>query len=112
MIRSNPTTYFFHTISIRITNSSGSVVSRHDYLPFGEELGAGTGGRTIAMGYSGSSDTNRKKFTGYERDTETGLDYAQARYYSNSQGRFTGPDPSRLSVDPNNPQSWNRYSYC
>jgi len=70
-----------------ITNSSGAVVSRHDYVPFGEEIFAGTGGRTAAMGFSGSGDGNRKKFTGYERDTETGLDVAQARYFSSTQGR-------------------------
>ena len=35
-----------------ITNSSGSVVSRHDYKPFGEEIGAGVGGRTTGIGYS------------------------------------------------------------
>src|SRR6266404_8139418 len=62
-----------------ITNSSGSVVSRHDYMPFGEELGAGVGGRTTGMGFSNSGDNNRKKFTGYERDNETGLDFAKAR---------------------------------
>jgi YD repeat-containing protein len=52
-----------------ITNSSGSVVSRHDYMPFGTELGAGVGGRTTGIGFSGSGDRNRKKFTGYERDS-------------------------------------------
>ena len=35
-----------------ITNSSAGVVSRHDYLPFGEEIGAGIGGRTPSMGFS------------------------------------------------------------
>ena len=72
-----------------ITNSSGSIVSRHDYMPFGEERGSGTGARTTGMGFSGSGDNNRKKFTGYQRDTESGLDFAQARYYGNTQGRFT-----------------------
>ena len=33
------------------TNNSQAVVSRHDYLPFGEELSAGIGGRTGGMGY-------------------------------------------------------------
>jgi RHS repeat-associated protein len=95
-----------------ITNSSGSVVSRHDYMPFGEELGAGTGGRTTGMGFgSGSGDNNRKKFTGYERDNETGLDFAQARYDSSSLGRFTSPDPLMASANPHRPQTWNRYSY-
>lgn len=26
-------------------------------------------------------------------------------------GRFLSPDPSRLSVNPENPQTWDRYSY-
>jgi RHS repeat-associated protein len=63
------------------------------------------------MGFSNSGDTNRKKFTGYERDTETGLDFAQARYYSNAQGRFTSPDPLMASAKATDPQSWNRYAY-
>jgi hypothetical protein len=48
-------------------------VKRHDYLPFGEELLAGTGGRTLAQGYTG--DNIRQKFTLKERDNETGLNY-------------------------------------
>ena len=92
-----------------ITNSSAVVVSRHDYMPFGEELGAGVGGRTTAIGFSNSGNNNRKKFTGYERDTETGLDFAQARYFSSTQGRFTSPDPLLGSLG--NPQSLNRYAY-
>lgn len=82
-------------------------------LPFGEDLGAGTGGRTTGMGYSGgSSDNNRKKFTGYERDAETSLDFAQARYYANAQGRFTSPDPFSASAIIADPQTFNRYAYC
>lgn len=92
-----------------ITNSSGVVVGRHDYQPFGTELGAGVGGRTTGMGFSSSGDNNRKKFTGYERDTETGLDFAQARYFSSTQGRFTSPDSLLGSIG--NPQTLNRYAY-
>ena len=79
-------------------------------LPFGEELFAGTGGRTTAQGYT-ASDNVRQKFTDKERDNETGLDYFGATYYSSIQGRFTSVDPSRKSILPLNPQSWNRYSY-
>jgi len=93
-----------------ITNSSGSVVSRHDYMPFGEELGAPVGGRTTGMGFS-VADGNRKKFTGYERDSETGLDFAQARYYSSTLGRFASPDPFGGSMITGDPQSFNRYAY-
>ena len=41
------------------------------YLPFGEELGAGIGGRTTAQGYS-AADGLRQKWIGKEQDTETG----------------------------------------
>ncbi len=51
------------------------------------------------------------KFTGKERDTETGLDYFGARYFSGAQGRFTSPDQPFNDQDPMNPQSWNLYSY-
>jgi len=95
-----------------ITNSSASVVGRHDYMPFGEDLGAGTGGRTTGMGFSNSGDNNRKKFTGYERDAESGLDFAEARYYANAQGRFTSPDPFSASAIIADPQTFNRYAYC
>jgi RHS repeat-associated protein len=96
-----------------IFDQSGSLanVSRHDYLPFGEELFAGTGGRLTTMGYT-NADGARQKFTQYERDNETGLDYAHARYYGSSLGRFTSPDPMTASAQGGIPQSWNRYSYC
>lgn len=95
-----------------VFDQTGSLanVSRHDYLPFGEELFAGTGGRTSAQGYV-ASDGVPQKFTGKERDNETGLDYFLARYYSSTQGRFTSVDPSRKSISGGNPQTWNRYSY-
>jgi RHS repeat-associated protein len=52
------------------------------------------------------------RYTGKERDSESGLDYFGARYYSSSMGRFSSPDPSGLYyADPANPQSLNLYSY-
>lgn len=93
-----------------ITGSNGQVKARHDYLPFGEEVGAEVGGRTTNQGYS-QLDNIRQKFTGYERDNETGLDYAEARYYSSTMGRFTSIDPKMASARIWMPQSWNRYSY-
>ena len=94
-----------------VADLTGSLIGikRHDYLPFGEEIGAGVGGRTQAQGYAG--DNVRQQFTGYERDDETRLDYAQARYYASAQGRFTSPDPLLSSGKLIVPQSWNRYSY-
>src|SRR6185437_11060628 len=77
-----------------ILDQTGSIANlkRHDYLPFGEELPAGTGGRTAAMGYMGT-DNVRQQFTEKERDVETGLDYFGARYYQSIQGCFTSVDP-------------------
>ncbi len=49
--------------------------------------------------------------TAYERDTESSLDFAEARMYGYSHGRFTSPDPLAASANPIRPQSWNRYSY-
>ena len=94
-----------------VTNSSAGVVSRHDYKPFGEELGEGVGGRTTGMGFPGSSDGLRQKFTSKERDNETGLDYFEARYYGSNHARFTSADPLIASGRPSLPQSWNRYAY-
>jgi len=93
-----------------VTDASGAVVSRHDYMPFGIEIGSTISGRTTAMGY-GASDGVRDQFTGQQRDTETGLDFFQARYYSNSHGRFLSADPLLTSADPHRPQTWNRYAY-
>jgi RHS repeat-associated protein len=95
-----------------ILDQTGNLANmkRHDYLPFGEELFAAQGLRTASLGYSGG-DGVRQQFTGYERDWESGLDFAQARYYANSQGRFTGGDPLMASATAGDPQSWNRYSY-
>ena len=51
------------------------------------------------------------KFTGKERDAETGLDYFGARYMSAAQGRFTYADDPFVGQSPLNPQSWNLYTY-
>lgn len=94
-----------------MTEANGVVKARHDYFPFGEEVGAGTGGRTTGQGY-GANDNVRQHFTGKERDGETGLDYFLARYYSSSAGRFTSPDPIFISDKQTyNPQLWNLYNY-
>ena len=84
-----------------------SDVTRHDYLPFGEEL---AGAMRSGNGYGGTTNT-KQKFTGYERDSETGLDFAQARYMSSVQGRFTGVDPNGVGAAIEEPQSWNGYAY-
>ena len=56
------------------------------------------------------------RYTGKERDTESGLDYFGARYYGSGIGRFSSPDWSSTPeaipyADTGNPQSLNLYSY-
>jgi RHS repeat-associated protein len=55
--------------------------------------------------------TDGYKFTGKERDAESGLDNFGKRYFGSSLGRFMTPDPLLNSGHPANPQSWNRYAY-
>ncbi|MEP7341607.1 MAG: RHS repeat-associated core domain-containing protein, partial [Acidobacteriota bacterium] len=98
-----------------IVDTAGSLtnVRRHDYLPFGEELTPVMAGGTLRSGGNGyAADAVRQKFAGYEQDNETGLDFAQARYYASVQGRFVSPDPLLASGIEEEPQSWNRYAYC
>src|SRR5205814_640909 len=85
-----------------VTGQGREVRGRYDFLPFGEEVYVGR------MGYGGSVS---QKFTGHERDIETNLDFAQARYFSSSLGRFTSSDPALVSASIENPQTWNRYVY-
>jgi RHS repeat-associated protein len=99
-----------HLSSTRVvTDGTGAVVARHDYLPFGEEIPVSVVRAGIA-GYGGA-DGIRQKFTQKERDSESGLDYFGARYYSSAQGRFTAMDPDLDPDDANDPQRWNRYAY-
>ncbi len=51
------------------------------------------------------------KFTGKERDSESGLDDFGVRYFGSSMGRFMSPDPSNAGAESEAPQSWNAYSY-
>jgi RHS repeat-associated protein len=51
------------------------------------------------------------KFTGKERDAETGLDFFEARYYSGAQGRFTSADEPLAYQYESDPQTWNLYTY-
>jgi RHS repeat-associated protein len=67
------------------------------FLPFGDEIT--------------STSNDRTKFATYTRDSYTGLDYADQRFYASTYGRFMTPDPSAKSAKDGTPGSWNRYSY-
>lgn len=93
-----------------LTNARGQIVARRDFMPFGEELAPDPTYRTASLKY-GSADRVRQKFTGYQRDDESDLDFAEARYYNHSHGRFTAVDPLLASGQSANPQTFNRYAY-
>lgn len=78
------------------TNSSGTSIRTFGHLPFGDVWYEPAG-------------TDKWKFTSYERDSESGLDYAINRYHSSQIGRFASPD--LLAGNIGNPQSLNRYAY-
>ncbi|PYU12247.1 MAG: hypothetical protein DMG37_13880, partial [Acidobacteria bacterium] len=60
-------------------SDNNTVCFDSDYTPFGTELPASGVTVTCPQNY---------KFGGYERDAETGLDYATFRYYNSQLGRF------------------------
>ncbi len=87
-----------------IADVTGALQEQSDYSPYGGEI------------WSSGSDPNHYKFTGKERDTETGNDYFGARYYSSASGHFMTPDwaPNAVTVpfaEFGDPQSLNLYGY-
>ena len=56
-------------------------------------------------------DVCASRYTGKERDTESGLDNFLARYYGSSMSRFMSPDEPFVGQDFSDPQSLNLYSY-
>lgn len=75
-----------------------------NYYPYGE--------MRLDERYGGMNQDNR--FTGYEYDVETNLNYANARYQNGGIGRFLSQDPAFLNTSSNlsDPQSLNSYSYA
>ncbi len=73
------------------------------FYPYGEDRGT-------------MEPNDSLKFATYTRDTATGLDYADQRYYASNFGRFTSVDRYRASKsgtnNPKSPKSWNRYTYA
>jgi RHS repeat-associated protein len=83
-----------------IVEANGTLCYDSEYTPYGQELNH----------TSTCPSTFSFRFTGYEWDSETRLNYAFARYYSSRLGRFLSPDQSGGDLD--NPQNLNRYSYA
>ena len=95
----NSTTEFVHTDQLGstrlVTGVTQAVLDNMDYLPFGQQI-------------AGASASTHK-FTGKERDSESGLDNFGARYYASSLGRFMTPDP--MGGHQEDPQTLNKYAY-
>jgi RHS repeat-associated protein len=81
-----------------ITDSGGNLCYDADFYLFGAEKVVTN---TCPQNY---------KWTGLERDTETGLDHSLLRQYSSNTGRWLSPNP--MGGDRKNPQSLNRYGYA
>jgi RHS repeat-associated protein len=93
------TTTYHHAdhLSVRLsTNASGTKVGDQGHFPFGET-------------WYLKNTTTKWQFTSYERDAESGNDYAMTRYHINRVGRFSSPDLLGGSIA--DPQSLNRYAY-
>jgi len=85
-----------------VENATGSVCEQDiDYYPYGG----------VQYDYCHNAPQNYK-FTGKERDAESGLDNFGARYYGSSLGRFMQTDPIWVKADRMlDPQRLNLYSY-
>jgi RHS repeat-associated protein len=80
--------------------------------------GFGVAISSTALGIPGTLYDGRIgcRYTGKDRDAETGLDYFGARYYSSNFGRFMTPDWAATPTDVpyaqfGDPQSLNLYGY-
>lgn len=79
--------YYYHADHLGsanwITNDAGTPIEYIHYMPYGE----------LWYDWQASSYNERFKFTGKERDAETGYDYFGARYYLSLLGIWLSPDP-------------------
>ena len=100
---SNTDKCFYHTSdklgsAVLVMNAAGVVIENNRTLPYGE-----------AWLTESTPTTNDKKFTTYQRDQESGLDYAMNRYDSSAMGRFVSADQGRMHLS--RPSTLNRYVY-
>jgi RHS repeat-associated protein len=105
-------------------DGAGALISYEEFTPYGSS--AMQGGRSAA-----EVSLKRYRYTGKERDEETGLSYHGARYFAPWLGRWTGCDPEGLARRRNQPaigaagpvaareragqelpRSWNLYAYA
>ena len=85
-------TYYLHTDRLgsgsAVTDGRGEAVHVLGYMPYGETL----------LDLSHTHYETPYQFTGYEKDQETGLHYAEARYYDSRLSTFNSTDPMWTSI--------------
>ena len=125
----SPSREYIYSGGTRIATISGTTTTYHhvDHLsvrtstdPSGSILKDAQGNNIGEQGHYPFGETwypappqmpsTKWQFTTYERDGESGNDYALARYDVNRLGRFSSPDPLGGSIA--SPQSLNRYTYA
>jgi RHS repeat-associated protein len=100
----NGSSYFDHSDWLGTVRAhsgvTGSSVETCTSLSFGDSLNC--------VGYQ----PGLLHFTGELLDAESNLHHFLFRQNSTTQGRWMTPDPAGLaSIDPSDPQSWNRFAY-
>ena len=85
--------------TIAISDESATILEQYDYDSFGTPYLLDNNWNLTDI--SNSTLTNTRLYTGREYDTETGLYYNRARYYSPTHGRFISRDPIDIADDVN-----------
>jgi RHS repeat-associated protein len=105
--------FFLTTVDTNLYFGSRTIVSRGVTVTL-DRVGSNRAGGSRYFPYGEEQQVtaqDRDKFATYYRDSTTGLDYAQNRYYASTLARFMSPDPYQASAGPSDPGSWNRYAY-
>ncbi|MGH8242953.1 MAG: RHS repeat-associated core domain-containing protein [Steroidobacteraceae bacterium] len=92
-----------------VLSSSGTVLARESFTPFGERRGSNWQGLPTGSDKTVFSDVSRRGFTGHEMLDAVGLVNMNGRVYDPRIGRFLSADPIIQSIVMS--QALNPYSY-
>ena len=99
--------YLFHDrlgSLVRTTTETGAVFNNMDFAAYGARRSHLTG-----TGSGAAPSLTTRGFTGHEHVDAVGVIHMNGRIYDPALGRFLQVDP--FIQDPENPQSWNAYTY-